>query len=90
MSITSEINRINTNISNAYIQAENKGATIPENQNSSNLADTIQSIPRASLSNGLCFSNTTNNNFNWLSQASTCTTLSNYSAFRNAGWTTGY
>lgn len=24
------------------------------------------------------------------SQASTCTTLSNYSAFRNAGWTTGY
>ena len=44
MSIASEINRIKTNISNAYTEAENKGATLPQNQNSDNLADTISSI----------------------------------------------
>lgn len=44
MSIVSEINRIKTNISNAYTEAENKGATLPQNQNSDNLASTIQSI----------------------------------------------
>lgn len=44
MSISSEINRIKTNIADAYTQAGNKGATLPQNQNSANLASTIQSI----------------------------------------------
>lgn len=44
MSISQEIQRINTNIANAYIQAGNKGATLPQSQNSANLASTIQSI----------------------------------------------
>lgn len=44
MSISQEIQRINTNIANAYTQANAKGATLPQNQNSANLASTIQSI----------------------------------------------
>lgn len=44
MSITSEINRINTNIANAYTSISNKGGTLPETQNSANLADAIDSI----------------------------------------------
>lgn len=44
MSISSEIQRINTNIANAYAQANAKGATLPQSQNSANLASTIQSI----------------------------------------------
>lgn len=44
MSISSEINRIKTNIANAYTQANEKGATLPEQQNSANLASTISSI----------------------------------------------
>ncbi len=48
MSIASEITRINTNISNAYTAAGNKGATLPVAQNSANLANTINSIPTGS------------------------------------------
>lgn len=44
MSITSEIQRINTNIANAYTELENKGATIPTDKNSNNLASTITTI----------------------------------------------
>ena len=44
MSIVSEINRINTNIANAYSKCNEKGATMPLVQNSSNLASTIDSI----------------------------------------------
>lgn len=44
MSIASEIQRIKTNIANAYTQANEKGATLPEQQNSANLASTIESI----------------------------------------------
>lgn len=44
MSIASEITRIKNNIANAYIQAENKGATMPQTQNSDNLSSTIASI----------------------------------------------
>lgn len=44
MSIASEITRINNNISNAYTQCNNKGATMPQVQNSDNLSSTIASI----------------------------------------------
>ncbi len=44
MSIASEITRINTNIANAYTACNNKGATIPQTQNSANLATAISSI----------------------------------------------
>lgn len=44
MSIASEIQRIKNNIANAYSICNDKGATIPKNQNSSNLANCISSI----------------------------------------------
>ena len=46
MSIASEITRINTNIAAAYTACSDKGATMPQTQNSANLADTIDSIPQ--------------------------------------------
>ena len=45
MSIQTEINRIKANVSAAYTTASNMGATMPTNQNSANLADTISAIP---------------------------------------------
>lgn len=45
MSIASEITRINNNIAAAYSACSNKGATLPQAQNSANLADTVDSIP---------------------------------------------
>ena len=44
MTVASEIARIKTNISNAYDSAEAKGATLPEQKNSENLAECIDSI----------------------------------------------
>lgn len=44
MSISSEINRIKSNIANAYSSIEEKGGILPENQNSDNLAESIDSI----------------------------------------------
>lgn len=44
MSIASEITRIQTNITNAYTQCNNKGATMPVTQDSDNLANCISSI----------------------------------------------
>ena len=44
MTIASEIQRIQTNIANAYDAAEAKGATMPATENSDNLATTISSI----------------------------------------------
>lgn len=45
MTIASEIQRIQTNIANAYTACSNKGATLPATQDSDNLATTIASIP---------------------------------------------
>lgn len=45
MSIASEIERISGNIADAYTALDAKGATLPESQNSANLADTIDSVP---------------------------------------------
>ena len=44
MTIASEITRIKTNIANAYTSASGKGATLPDVQNSENLASCIDSI----------------------------------------------
>lgn len=44
MSIQAQINRINTNIANAYTTIEAKGGTIPLQTNSANLASAIESI----------------------------------------------
>ena len=44
MSIASEITRIKTNIANAYTACGNKGGTLPQTQNSANLAATISGI----------------------------------------------
>lgn len=45
MSISSEITRIAGNVADAYTACIDKGATLPQNQNSNNLASTIESIP---------------------------------------------
>ena len=44
MSVADQINRIKTNIANTYTAAQAKGATIPQTQNSDNLATCVQSI----------------------------------------------
>ena len=44
MTIASEITRIKTNIDNAYTALEAKGATIPSEKNSANLANTVATI----------------------------------------------
>ena len=44
MSVQSEINRIKSNIEDAYDALAFKGATMPQTQNSENLASTAQSI----------------------------------------------
>lgn len=45
MSISSQITRINNNIAAAYTACDGKGASLPQAQNSANLAETINSIP---------------------------------------------
>lgn len=45
MTIQTEITRIQTNIANAYTACDNKGATLPQTQNSANLDDCVSSIP---------------------------------------------
>lgn len=44
MSVADQINRIKTNIASTYTAAKAKGATIPQTQNSDNLAACVQSI----------------------------------------------
>lgn len=44
MSVQSEISRIKSNIEDAYDALASKGATMPQTQNSENLASTAQSI----------------------------------------------
>ena len=44
MTIANEIRRIKTNIQNAYAEAEEKGATLPVEKNSDNLASAISTI----------------------------------------------
>lgn len=59
MSISSEITRINQNIASAYTACNNKGATMPQTQNSANLAATITSITTGGgVTNAKCFPKT--------------------------------
>lgn len=51
MSIVTEIERIKSNIANAYNKCEEKGATLPDILNSANLADCISSITGAEIIN---------------------------------------
>ena len=44
MSIKTEIDRISSNIENAYIALNKKGATMPDVMNSKNLKSTIETI----------------------------------------------
>ena len=45
MSIESEITRINNNIAATYTALRTKGATMPETENSANLASTVATVP---------------------------------------------
>ena len=51
MSVASEITRINNNIASAYTAVNNKGGTLPQTQNSANLATAINSISTGSSAN---------------------------------------
>ena len=44
MSIQSQIDRINTNIANAYDAVDTMGGTLPVTQNSANLPDAIATL----------------------------------------------
>ena len=48
MSIQNQIDRINTNIANAYDAVDTMGGTLPVTQNSANLPDAIATIPHQS------------------------------------------
>lgn len=52
MSIQDEINRINQNMTNAYSALGDMGATLPETQNSENLANAIRTIPQSGSGGG--------------------------------------
>ena len=52
MTIASEITRIKTNIESAYTALEAKGATIPSEKNSANLASTVNTITTGGGSSG--------------------------------------
>lgn len=45
MSIQNEINRITNNVADAYAAVEEKGGSVPEEANSDNLAEAINTIP---------------------------------------------
>lgn len=45
MSISTEITKLNTNLTASYTACSNKGATLPASQNFDNLATCIGSIP---------------------------------------------
>jgi hypothetical protein len=45
MSVQSEIDRINGNVANTYSALSEMGATMPEQQNSDNLAGTVRTVP---------------------------------------------
>ena len=48
MSIATEIQKLQTNLANAYDALEDKGATMPASQTMANLVGTIESIPTGS------------------------------------------
>ena len=48
MSISNEIQKLQTNLTNSYEACSDKGATMPASQNFDNLADCIDSIPTGS------------------------------------------
>ena len=52
MSIATQITRINNNIKAAYSSLENKGAVLPQSQNSTNLANAIDSVSTDPLPSG--------------------------------------
>lgn len=52
MSIQSEINRIKSGVSAAYSAVQDKGGTLPDVQNSANLAAAVQSIPTSIIPPG--------------------------------------
>lgn len=67
MSISSEIQRIKTNIASAYTKLNEKGATMPSTQNSNNLTSTIDSINEgtSSSSEANWWNTRTKNNTDW-------------------------
>lgn len=50
MTISNEITKLNTNLTNSYTACQSKGATMPQNHNLDNLASCINSIPSGSSS----------------------------------------
>lgn len=57
MSILDEIQRIKANIANAYHICQNKGAVIPVNQNSENLANCIDTISSSDVTGTILITN---------------------------------
>lgn len=68
MSIASEIQRIKNNIANAYSVCGDKGANLPQNRNSANLANCINSISAASSGSNIDLRPLIKKAWGWTSQ----------------------
>lgn len=91
MSIAEQITRIETNISNAYTKCQEKGAVIPEQKNSENLASTIESITTGGGGDSVFAINNTGSDIVagqkiWLNKHN----LDENTAYEYAGYTNSY
>jgi len=82
MSIQSEIARINNNVAQTYSALEEKGASMPETQNSDNLAKTARSVSGGVSS----WNDLTDKPFGEVGGRNTITIAANQGGFHNAGF----
>ena len=91
MTIASEIQRIKTNIENAYTALEAKGATMPATEDSANLATTIASISGGGGDSEYTCLNATGSNISEGEKvyiaSNTNLSLISYSSFTSLGYT---
>lgn len=84
MTIASEITRIQNNIAGAYTALSAKGATLPTNQNSANLATTVASVPAGGGDTVTATNNSSYDRVNgekvWLSKSGDNYSIINYAS----------
>lgn len=95
MSVTSEIQRIKTNIANAYTEIENKGVITTGTKNSDNLASTISAIQTggtgggSTITKGIIINECDNNGYPTDISLVGMTSIPNY-YFYNSGYNTAW
>lgn len=88
MTIASEIQRIQTNIANAYDALEAKGATMPATENTDNLVTTIDTISGGGGGDVITATNNTGSSITsgekvWLNESGGSYTIENFDAYSN-------